>query len=52
MEESKALSVLDDMASHGKVDKNILGLFKEALSEMGENVHLFMFSNEHAEEKV
>lgn len=52
MEESKALSVLDDMASQGKVDKDILELFKEALKEMGDNVHLFMFSNERAEEKV
>ena len=52
MEESKALSVLDDMASHGKMDKNILELFKEALKEMGDDVHLFMFSSEQTGESV
>ncbi len=52
MEEAKALSVLDDMADQGKIDKNILELFKEALHEMGDDVHLFMFSNERAEESV
>ena len=52
MEEEKALSVLDDMASNGKIDKNILELFKEALHEKGDDVHLFMFSNERAEESV
>ena len=51
MEEAKALSVLDDMASQGKVDKAILQLFKEALKEHGDDVHLFMFSKEHADEK-
>lgn len=51
MEESKALSVLDEMSDQGKVDKEILELFKEALREMGDDVHLFMFSSERAGEK-
>lgn len=52
MEEAKALSVLDDMAAHGKIDKEILELFKEALKEMGEDVHLLMFTHEREEGRV
>ncbi len=41
MEEEKALSVLADMAEQGKVDKEVLGLFREALAEKGEDIQLF-----------
>lgn len=47
MEEQKALAVLDDMAGQGKIDRDVLSLFKEALRERGDDVHLFMFSNEN-----
>lgn len=50
MEEGKALSVLDDMAQEGKVDKEVLRLFKEALSEMGDDIQLLMSANGQEDE--
>ena len=40
MEQKKALAVLDDMADEGKIDREVLGLFKEALAENNGQIHL------------
>lgn len=41
MAAQKAFSVLEDMADNGKVDKELLGLFKEAFAENNEKLELF-----------
>jgi len=41
MEEEKALSVLEEMVEQGKVDREVLGLFREALAEKGDDIQLF-----------
>lgn len=41
MEEQKAFSVLDDMAAQGKVDKEVLQLFKEAVASYPGDIKLF-----------
>lgn len=50
MEEQKALSVLSDMAEHGKIDREVLGLFREALAEKGDDIHLFSTQNQECRE--
>lgn len=42
MEEKKAFSVLDDMVSEGKVDGEVLRLFKEAVSSSQGGIKLFI----------
>lgn len=46
MEESKALEVLNGMAEEGKLDKEILRLFKEALEQKEDKLQLFHQINE------
>ncbi|MCM1326758.1 MAG: GAF domain-containing protein [Bacteroidales bacterium] len=41
MDVEKAFSVLEDMAEHNKIDKELLGLFKEAFFENRHKLHLF-----------
>lgn len=41
LEVDKALDVLEDMADEGKIDKEVLGLFREALAERGGDIQLF-----------
>lgn len=41
MEESKALNILSEMAEEGKLDKDILKLFKEALEKKKDTLRLF-----------
>lgn len=41
MAAEKAFSVLDDMAENGKIDKELLRLFKEAFAENKEKLELF-----------
>ena len=41
MEEKKAFSVLDDMMAEGKVDPEVLGLFKEAVANFQGDIKLF-----------
>lgn len=41
MEESKALEILSNMAEEGKLDPDILKLFKEALERQGDTLQLF-----------
>ncbi len=41
MEEKKAFSVLDDMAAEGKIDREVLSLFKEALAGFQGDIKLF-----------
>lgn len=50
MEVDKALDVLEDMADEGKIDKEVLGLFREALAESGGDIQLFYQREEDAEE--
>ncbi len=45
MEEKKALSVLADMADQGKIDKELLELFRKALAEKGNDLRLFSTRN-------
>lgn len=46
MEEGKALEVLNSMAEEGKLDKEILRLFKEALEQKEDKLQLFRQINE------
>lgn len=48
MEEKKAFSVLEDMAGEGKVDREVLTLFKEAVSSAQNDIKLFVHSDEDA----
>ena len=41
MEESKALEILSSMEKEGKLDTDILKLFKEALEQKGDKLQLF-----------
>ena len=41
MEEEKAFSVLDEMMAEGKVDPEVLGLFKEAVAGFQGDIKLF-----------
>ncbi len=41
MEEKKAFSVLDDMAAEGKIDREVLRLFKEAVTGFQGDIKLF-----------
>jgi HD-GYP domain-containing protein (c-di-GMP phosphodiesterase class II) len=41
MEEEKAFAVLTDMAKKGKIDQEVLELFKEAVAEKGDDLRLF-----------
>lgn len=40
MEPEKAFEMLEDMAAHGKIDKEIQVLFKEAYEQMGDDISL------------
>ncbi len=46
MEEEKAFSVLEDMEKHGKVDREVLDLFKEAVSDSQGDIKLFYHHEE------
>ena len=46
MEQEKALSVLEEMAAEGKMDKEILGLFREALADNEGSFELFYHQDE------
>ncbi len=46
MEEKKALSVLEDMAKEGKVDGEVLALFKEAVSGAQNDIKLFVHEDD------
>ncbi len=46
MEEKKAFSVLTDMAEQGKLDKEVLRLFHEAVDENAGNINLFIHHEE------
>ena len=48
MEEKKAFSVLEDMVSEGKVDGEVLALFKEAVSSAQNDIKLFVYHEEDA----
>ncbi|MBD5529668.1 MAG: GAF domain-containing protein [Lachnospiraceae bacterium] len=48
MEEKKAFSVLEDMVSEGKVDGEVLALFKEAVSSVQNDLKLFVHHEEDA----
>ena len=42
--------MLSDMAEHGKIDREVLGLFREALAEKGDDIHLFSTQNQECRE--
>ncbi len=46
MEEKKAFSVLTDMAEKGKLDKEVLRLFHEAVDDNAGNINLFIHHEE------
>ena len=46
MEEEKAFCVLEDMEKHGKVDREVLDLFKEAISGSQGDIKLFYHHEE------
>ncbi len=48
MDEKKVFSVLDDMAKEGKVDRQVLALFKEAVSSAQNDLKLFVHHEEDA----
>jgi len=49
MEDEKAFSILNDMAEHGKIDQEILGLFREAVAEKGDDFRLFSQAANHGD---
>lgn len=51
MEESKALEILSSMEKEGKLDTDILKLFKEALEQKGDKLQLFHQKDEQEQEQ-